>query len=112
MRKPRINFAHFRSRPFPIELRQSLLFLPGAFLVGLGLLAIFAPTLLFTLIAAFFMFAGFLACLLVWKFLKFKKQVQNMLKQMEGQVTVHTVNVQDPFSTEEESQETKKIIYH
>lgn len=100
-----------------IELKvnnSSFLFIPGVFFVLVGAMAVFAPGLLIAIVASVFLFVGLLLSFLAWKFLKFKKKVDEMTQQFSAHVNVvknsDIVFEVDPEDIE--SQEVKKIIYH
>lgn len=69
------------------------LFLPGLFLVLIGVIAVFAPMLLLGVIAAFCVTVGVLFCLLTWKFLHFKKHVESLSKQFKDNQFRGTVEI-------------------
>ena len=91
---------------------QALYFVPGVFLVILGLMTCAAPDLFIALVASFFIFCGVSLSVLAWRFIQFRRKVIGVLKQINNsRIVVRTVDMQaasefDPYL------EGKKIVFH
>ncbi len=109
--------------------RNGYLFIPGLFFILIGLVAVFAPMLLLGVIAAFCISLGLIFCVLTWKFLRLKRNLDKVAKdfsqQFQGSVQIRGMRVdgRSPFAEEEESDDylaeyeikevdPKKIIFH
>lgn len=107
---------------------QALLFIPGAFFILLGVVAIMAPMLLVAAVSLFLVFFGVFFVVIAMKFLKFKRKVDDITKQFQGKLYIQGVEIVDGDDydpemefdeegpLEEESEEpqilNKKIILH
>ena len=95
-----------------LEKDQAIYFVPGSFLVILGLMTCAAPDLLVAFIASFFLFCGIFSFLLAWKFVQFKEKVKGVLKQAaNAQVVIRTVAMQSAADFDPHA-ESKKVILH
>lgn len=97
-----------------LDKRTMLAFLPGAFLVGVGLAVMLAPTLFVAILATFFVFCGLTVSFLSWKLLVFARRIEKLAKQFEARVYIQGVDIkQQQQRREPDAQaEEKKIVYH
>lgn len=80
----------------------SALFIPGLFLVALGLATVIAPRFFLALIAAFFVFVGLLLCLLAWKLIQLRRRFEQMTRSFEGRIVVHDATAGETVVEEEQ----------
>jgi len=92
----------------------SPLFLPGTFLVFLGVVTLAHPALLGAIVASLFLFMGLGFCYLTFKFIQAKKRVEMMLKSVGGQVVIQAFGMpKDQGSVDlTRVDDDKKIIIH
>lgn len=93
------------------------LFVPGLFFLVIGIATVVAPQLLVSLIASFFLFAGFLLCLLAWKVMSWRQRFEKFARGVEGKIILHTSADREGFEAlkkgaERESDTGKKIVIH
>ncbi|MCB0340271.1 MAG: hypothetical protein KDD53_11735 [Bdellovibrionales bacterium] len=96
-------------------LNYPVLFGPSVFFIALGVAALFAPNVLLGIIAGFFLFLGLASCFLAWKFIKLKGRIEKAVKDLQGRVSIHSVNISsDPFDEFDDFDELelKKTILH
>ena len=74
--------------PISRRVRTFAALLPGIFLLGMGLLALFAPKLLAFIAAVFFLYLGTLAMLLGWKILQWRRKALSLFERMEEHVEI------------------------
>ncbi|RMG42285.1 MAG: hypothetical protein D6719_06750 [Candidatus Dadabacteria bacterium] len=90
----------------------ALLFLPGIFLVAVGVVAVLAPRLLIAVLAGLCISVGVVFCYLAWKFLQFKRKVENAVNQFQGRIFVQGVSVDPMEEIFEALDDEKKFTYH
>jgi hypothetical protein len=97
------------------------LFLPGMFFVIIGLTTVVAPRLLVSVLASFFLFVGFLLCMLAWKVMGWRHRLEKFARGIEGKIVVQAPSNQsgprDPFealknAAAPEPEIGKKIVIH
>ena len=89
-------------------------FAPGVLFVVLGCMVLIAPQFLLALGAVFFLLVGVLLVFAGWKLMQLKRKVEAIAKNIEGRISVQTLQVRAPvdqFSVPREEQQ-KKIILH
>ena len=59
---------------------------PGMFLLGIGAMALFAPKLLATVAAIFFLYVGAMVMFLGWKILQWRRKALAFMEQLNGKV--------------------------
>ena len=92
--------------------KRSVAFVPGAFLIALGLLVVFFPRFFLVAVAAVLIFFGVLLSCIAWKLMETKKRLTSLVKDLEGKIQVQNFEIRaGDFKPTEESQ-SKKIIYH
>lgn len=91
---------------------------PGVLLMMLGALALIAPTFLIAIIAAFFIFAGAIFCMVAWKLVQFKRKLEELARPLQGRIIIHGApgrsQIFDPeeLSNAGSGNDSKKIILH
>lgn len=95
-------------------LDSAILFLPSCFLVFLGILAFTNPALLGALVAAVFLFVGFVFAYLTWRAVQWKKKIEAAFKNFGGQFVVqgYAVPKQEDVVRLRKMADDKKIIIH
>ena len=92
--------------------RRSVAFIPGAFLITLGLVVVFFPRFFLLAVSAALIFFGVLLSCLAWKLIETKKRLTALVKDLEGKIQVQNFEIRaGDFKTLEENQ-SKKIVYH
>ena len=87
-----------------------VLFLPGLFLLSIGVAALVVPQILLVLVAGVFLFLGVSFCVVAWKFLQLKRTLGKYVRMQEGQIHIYTVG---PGRKRDRSEDLeKKIVYH
>ena len=94
------------------EREDLMYFIPCSFFVAIGLLIFMVPEWIFHLLALSFMFVGCCLAFFVSKFIKLKKRIENTVNSIQGRVLIQGLDVSDPFESEAEEPEEKKIILH
>lgn len=86
-------------------------FAPGLMLILLGIVVLAAPRLVLGALAFVLLGLGLLLCYIAYKFVIFKRHVQELTKNFEGSFpgTTFQTNKKDIDLTDLES---KKIIFH
>ncbi len=112
-----IQFRSFKVHNLSGEQRSAaFIFSPAVFFLLIGLLTILAPGLILALIASVFVFIGLVLGTLAWKFLKFKKKVEQVAKDFEGRIQVQSLNIEDAEFVDIEDDDfdepSRKIILH
>ena len=89
-------------------------FLPGLFLIAIGVLALIAPRFLGAMIAFLFLFLGFAFLLMTWKLTKFFKNVDSVVKGINKNIVVRSFTVSPKQGEAQDSEDIdgKKIIIH
>ena len=91
--------------------RRSFPFMPGLLLLLLGAVILIAPRFVMAVFAMFFIFLGVLFCYLAWKFMRFRKQLSSLTRELDGRIQVQAFHIRTP-DTEPVEPDSKKIIYH
>ena len=73
--------------------RQAILFVPGAFLLGIGALIILIPGLFKVLFAGALIFFGVLFSIGAWKFIQLKRNFHHAVRTLQGQIIIQGMNV-------------------
>jgi len=96
--------------------RSLLLFSPGIMLVLLGIGFILAPRFFLALIAVFFVFLGVFVSVMIYRFLKFKRTLENSAREFQQSFRVQTfeVNPSEDSSDDsgEDDQKRSRIVLH
>ncbi|MCB0337762.1 MAG: hypothetical protein KDD62_15705, partial [Bdellovibrionales bacterium] len=114
----RQKLAQCRTRVNQYVSCESLYFVPAAFFFALGLCTLLATSLVIGLLAGFSIFLGIITAVLAWKFIGVKKKFENILKQLDGKVLVHSMHIEPGISDEElidlseHTLSNKKVTYH
>ncbi len=59
-------------------------FMPGLFLILLGLVTVLAPRLILAIAASFLVFLGILLCVVTWKALTLKRRFEDFAKRVQA----------------------------
>ena len=86
-------------------------FIPGVTLLALGLVLLMAPRLLLAAVAFCLLVFGALLCVVAYKFISLRKQIDQLAKSMEGSLFTASFKRPKPDIDVTES-ESSKIIYH
>lgn len=105
------KFPRIRTYQINMAPRAGFSFLPGAFLIALGVLVLFFPRFFIAAIAALMLFLGCLFCFVAWKVIQLKSRFDTMAKNFESKVSLQAFQVNQNDVTEIEVEE-KKIVFH
>jgi uncharacterized membrane protein YobD (UPF0266 family) len=86
-------------------------FMPGVGLILLGTVIFLAPKFFLAAIAMFFVLLGVACCYVAWKFMSFKKHVQQMAESFQSSVDINAFNAQND-DIDITDTESKKILFH
>lgn len=102
---------NLKRRSLTNVIQLSLLFVPGALFVLMGVCAFMAPQLLVLAIASFFLFVGFACCIVAWKFVQFKHRFDNLVRNFEARLVVQNAGPVQ-YVEDDPGLEMKKIVLH
>lgn len=112
MELPNFSFKKVSFGSMQRELRGSgFLFVPGIFLVLMGVAALLAPRLILALVAGLFLFLGAVLCVVAVKVARLQRKFTRMAREFEGRIVVQGVNVVPQTDIQVEPT-SKKIVYH
>lgn len=114
------NMEHMKKESFKImqsfssRSNESFLFVPGMFLLLIGMAAIIAPKFVISLVAGFFIFLGVLVTIIAYKLVKAKRRLESMMKSMTAEIRVDApfIDILTQSESAPAEDERKKIIIH
>lgn len=111
MNKARKLLDKLRDEWSRVSVGQVVAFVPGIFLIALGVVACIAPTLAVYVFALFLIALGAAGIFATHKILIVKSKVEDALKDFQGRILIQSLDF-DPVDEGDEFSEGKKIIYH
>jgi hypothetical protein len=107
-----MKLPKFQIKQWRTELNGSgLLFIPGIFLVAMGIAALLAPRLILAIVAGLFLFLGAVLCVVAVKVAQLQRKFARMAREFDGRIVVRGVNVVPQTDIQVEPT-SKKIVYH
>jgi hypothetical protein len=107
------NSSRSASRSISRRSGNIFVFIPGVLLVAVAMSLVFAPRLLLSLVAGFFLFFGAMALIAGWKLLQFKRRLEEGSKIFQPKIFIQGLNIRSQDGLRTNSDEvTKKTVFH
>ena len=91
--------------------KKGIPFLPGLFLIALGVVVLLFPRFVLAALALFFVLIGSLLCFFAYKFIMLRKQLNSLAKNVESSFYSASIRSSKP-DIDVTDTESDKIVYH